>query len=157
MGKRHRRWRQASAVEDVVARAARLGITPERVLQEYARIAFSNMRHLAEWGPGEDGMTVKPSSGLDEADVAAVAEIVASASTGKIYRIKLHDKKPVLDAIARHLGMLPKTPTGPDDDELAQEEGEDPRVELERRLARLAASLEEEGISRVPPDGTRVC
>src|SRR5438477_3167213 len=43
-------------LEEVAERAARLGITPERVLEEYARIAFSNLRDLAEWGPGENGL-----------------------------------------------------------------------------------------------------
>ena len=50
MAKRNRRWRSASAVEDVEARAARLGITVERVLQKYASLAFADLRRIAD-GP----------------------------------------------------------------------------------------------------------
>jgi hypothetical protein len=126
-------------VEEVEARAARLGITPERVLEEYRRIAFSNMRHLVEWGPGENGMTVKPSKDLDEADAAAVAEIVAAAKGGKIYRIKLHDKRPVLDAIARHLNLLPQFEPEAAEDEPTEDEVKRARERFILELDRLAA------------------
>src|SRR5438445_12465107 len=78
MATRHRRRRGHRAatrpvgpppVEDVEARAARLGITPDRVLREYRRIAFANLRHILEWN-GE-GMEVKPSKDLTDDDVAA--------------------------------------------------------------------------------------
>ena len=36
-------------VEEVEARAARLGITLDRVLEEYARIAFANLGEIVEW------------------------------------------------------------------------------------------------------------
>ena len=125
------------ALEDVEARAARLGITPERVLREYARIAFSNMSHLVDWD--EKGMTVKPSTGLPEDDLAAVAEIVAAAASRLVYRIKLHDKKPVLDAIARHLGMLPQLDPAAVEDEPTQDESKSARERLIVELDRLAA------------------
>ncbi len=145
MRKRQKRFRSGSAraagppVEEVAARAARLGITPERVLEEYARIAFSNLRDIAEWGPGEGGLQVKPSKDLTPAQVAAIAEIVASACTGTVYRIKLHDKKPVLDAIARYLGMLPPIKPAPNEEEPTEDEGEDPHDFIIRELDRLAA------------------
>jgi hypothetical protein len=43
---RERRRRKAAqaTLEEMTARAARLGITPERVLEEYRRIAFANLR-----------------------------------------------------------------------------------------------------------------
>ena len=136
-GHRHEvRSAAAPPVEEVEARAARLGITVDRVLEEYARIAFSNLRDIAEWGPGEDGLNVKRSKELTEAQVAAIAEIVASASTSKIYRIKLHDKKPVLDAIARHLGMLEKVKH---QDEQTNDDGEEAREFLIAELDRVAA------------------
>lgn len=138
MTKRDRRRRGPSAIEDVAARAARLGITPDRVLQEYARIAFADLRDIADWGPGEDGLNVKPSGNLAPGHAAAIAEIVAAAKGGKIYRIKLHDKKPVLDALGRHLGMLPPLKTGPYEEEQLDED-EDPREFLIREVDRLAA------------------
>ena len=127
----------APACEDVEARAARLGITAERVLREYARIGFSDMSRIVEWDEAGK-MQAKPSTGLSEDDAPAIAEIVASASTNCVYRIKLHDKKPVLDALARHLGLLRRSRPGRmtknrlDDDE-------DPREFLIREVDRLAA------------------
>jgi hypothetical protein len=80
-------------VEEV---AERLGITLDRVLEEYARIAFTSLDDIVEWD--KEGMKLKP-----DADTAAIIEIVASASKGRPYRIKLHDKRPFLEAIERHL------------------------------------------------------
>jgi phage terminase small subunit len=137
------------AAEDVEARAARLGITAERVLKEYARIAFSDLGDIAEWD--EQGLRVKPSGSLSEDDIAAIAEIVASASTGTVYRIKLHDKKPVLNALARHLGLLPPAKHASGADETS-EDGEDPREVLIREVDRLAAE-EDAGSGDPQPEG----
>ena len=125
-----------AAFEDVEARAARLGITPDRVLREYRRIAFANLRHIVEWD--DNGMQVKPTAKLLDEDVAAIAEIVETADTHKPYRIKLYDKKAALDALARHLSMFPLPPRQPEG-KTSDNEEEDPRAFLEREIARLAA------------------
>jgi len=127
----------APALEEVAARAARLGITAERVLKEYARIAFSDMSRIVGWDAAGK-IQARPSTGLSEDDAPAIAEIVASASTSCVYRIKLHDKKPVLDALARHLGLLPARKTGSSDEEQA-DKNEDPREFLIREVDRLEA------------------
>ena len=133
--RRHCYVAQAPAVEDVAACARRLGITAERVLREYARIGFSDMSRIVQWG--EDGkMLAKPSSELSPEDAPAIAEVVASASTSTVYRIKLHDKKPVLDALGRCINLVPPN-TGADDEE--QDWPEDPREFLIREVDRLAA------------------
>jgi|HubBroStandDraft_4_1064222.scaffolds.fasta_scaffold154579_2 hypothetical protein len=139
MSKRYRRFRDGSAraaapptVEEVEARAARLGITPERVPQEYARIAFTSLHDIVEWD--EKGMKLK-----DGADTAAIVEIVAAAGSGRPYRIKLHDKRPFLEAIARYLGMFPPTQRTPSQDEPTEEEGASARERLIHELDRLAA------------------
>ena len=134
MGKRHRRWRRASAVEDVAARAARLGITEERVLQECARIGFSKITDIVEWS-AEGILTAKVDPG-DEV-VAAIAEIVASASTQKIYRVKMHDKKPGLDALARHLGLLAELDI--EEDDPTHNEAQSARERFLLKLDRIAA------------------
>ncbi|HTV88006.1 MAG TPA: terminase small subunit [Stellaceae bacterium] len=131
----HGRGVAAPVAEDVETRAARLGVTAERVLQEYARIAFSNINHVVEWDAS--GIAVKPSKELSEDVRPAIAEIVASAKTGAIYRIKLHDKKPVLDALARHLGLLPPLRQAPDEDDERLDDADDPREFLMRELDRL--------------------
>jgi hypothetical protein len=136
--KRARRGRNPPPAEDIEARAARLGITPERVLREYGRIAFANLRDIVEWDA--EGLDVKPSTELSDDKAAAMAEIVTSAGGGKPYRVKLHDKKPALDAIARYIGMTPPaTKPAPQQVEPRQHDGEDPREILARKIARLAA------------------
>ena len=137
-------------LDDVETRAARLGITPERVLEEYRRIAFANLRHIVEWT--ETGMVVKAAVDLNDEDVAAIAEIVETAATGKPYRVKLFDKKAALDALARHLSMFPLPPRQHGEPAPA-EEGEDPRAFLERELARLAAAPAEEAADLVSDPG----
>ncbi len=127
-------------LENVAARAARLGITPERVLREYAAIAFADLRHIIEWRP--DGLRIKSLDEMSDADVAAISEIVPG-SDPEHSRVKLYDRKAALDAIARHLGMFPPPRRG-EADKPTQGEAEDPRAILERRLARLAAGAGEE-------------
>lgn len=128
-------------LEEVAARAARLGITAERVLEEYARIAFADLRHIVEWSK-DGGLVVKAPNDLTDADAAAISEIVAGAAAGT-YRVKLYDKKAALDAIARHLGMFPATPRRREED-APTDPAEDAREVLARRLARLAAGSAEE-------------
>lgn len=134
---RRRRKSAQKALEDMNERAARLGITPERVLEEYRRIAFANLSHIVHWS--DAGMQFKPDGELDPDDVAAIAEIVESAKEGKPYRVKLYDKKAALDAIARYLGMVPPPIATTSEDEQARDPGEDHREALIRELDRIAA------------------
>ena len=124
-----------------MARAARLGITADRVLLAYAHIAFANLRHMVAWGP--EGFSIKALEELSDADVAAISEIVPGIGSGHS-RVKLYDKKAALDAIARHLGMFPLPPRHHEDTAPEDQEEEDPREFLARELARLAAGAPEE-------------
>ena len=149
---RRRRKSAQALLDEMTERAARLGITPERVLEEYRRIAFANLSHIIHWS--DTGMSFKPDAELDPDDVAAIAEIVESAKEGKPYRVKLYDKKAALDAIARYLGMSPLAGSATtQDDEVALDDSEDPRRTLARKLARLAA---DDSAGRIPrePDGS---
>ncbi|MFZ2005104.1 MAG: terminase small subunit [Stellaceae bacterium] len=135
-----RRRKAAQARQnEIIERAKALGITQEKVLQEYARIAFANLSHIVHWN--DTGMSFKPDRELGADDVAAIAEIVESAKEGKPYRVKLYDKKAALDAIARYLGMLPLAAATPNEDEPTRDEREDPREVLIRKLDRLAARM----------------
>ena len=127
------------ATDDVETRAAQLGITPERGLLEMIRIAFSDLSRVAEWQTGEDGLQVIKSAHLNPDDAAAIAEIIASASTGRIYRIKMHDKTPGLLMIARCLGMLVKSAPTRTDEEPTEDEASGARQRLIAALDRLAA------------------
>jgi len=127
------------ATADVETRAAQLGITPERVLREIMRVAFSDISRVAEWQTGEDGLQVKKSTELNADDAAAIAEIVASAATGRIYRIKMHDKTPGLQMAARCLDMFAKAAAAHNEDEPTEDEASGARQRLIAALDRLAA------------------
>ena len=87
------------------------GITQERVLAEYAKLAFVDPRKLFR----EDGRPV-PIPELDDDTAAAVAGVEVSEEfegkgearqfVGYTRKVKLVDKKGALDSIARHLGMF---------------------------------------------------
>ncbi|HEV2263750.1 MAG TPA: terminase small subunit [Stellaceae bacterium] len=65
----------AGAIAAAMAeRARRTGITPERVLEELARIAFVDWRKLAAWEP--DGVSVTDSRALSPAETTAVARVL---------------------------------------------------------------------------------
>ena len=145
---RRRRKAAQARLDEITERAARLGITTDRVLEEYARIAFANLGHIVEWDD-QGVMSVKEPS-----ELGAVAEIVQSAGSGKPYRVKLYDKRAALDAIARYLGMTPLAgSSAAQEDEAIIDDGEDPRRTLARKLARLAADDNAGRIPREPDAG----
>ncbi len=101
----------AAIQESFAARIERIEITGDRVLTEYARIAFSDMRQFAEWGP--DGVTWKDSEDLSEEAAACVAEVSETVSEGgKTRRFKLHSKTSALQDLAKHLQLLGKDGSG---------------------------------------------
>ncbi|HKX11256.1 MAG TPA: terminase small subunit [Stellaceae bacterium] len=110
----------AAAIEKAIAeRSKRTRITADRVLREYARIAFADIRSFAKEREGASDLETVAALSDDEA--AAVAEL-SGTSDGKGLRVKLHDKKRALDALARHLGLFDKK----------QEPVESPSVRAER-------------------------
>jgi phage terminase small subunit len=98
---------EAAVAEAMAARAERTRVSLDRVIEEYARLAFTDMRAFTEWGP--EGMRLRPHSALSDADAAAVREVTDGGRTGKP-RIRLHDKRAALDALARHLGLFGTRP-----------------------------------------------
>lgn len=98
---------QAALQAAMAERARRTEISQDRVLREYARIAFFDPRRLF----GVDG-GVLPVSDWDD-DVAAVVAALDVAELGSggdvvgmVKKLKLADKKGALDSLARHLGMF---------------------------------------------------
>jgi phage terminase small subunit len=87
------------------ALSRRADVTAERVLQEYARLGFGNPRQVMTWGA--DGVALKDSSDLTDDDAAMIAEVISTTtSTGGTIRLKMHDKKGALDAMAKHLRLF---------------------------------------------------
>jgi phage terminase small subunit len=105
-------------------RAERTDITADKVLQELAKIGFSDIRKAVRWQSamvteednpeGGDVAVIKTivsntvqmvaSDELDDATAAAISE-VSQNTTGGV-KIKLHDKRAALVDIGRHLGMF---------------------------------------------------
>ena len=98
---------QAAIQGQLDERSRRTEITADRVLIEYARLAFSDMREFVEWGPG--GVTWKDSEDLSPEATACVSEVSETISDGgRTRRFKLHSKTSALQDVAKHLGMFPK-------------------------------------------------
>jgi phage terminase small subunit len=89
-------------------RAERTEITADRVLEEIARIAFSDISEVLEW----DGrtFTIKPFAKLTKAQLAAIAEMNESVTVaGASQKIKFHDKLGALEKLGKHLGLFKET------------------------------------------------
>lgn len=101
-----------SAIQEAMAeRSKATGITAERVLQEYAKIAFHDARKLFH-----DNGAPKNITEIDDETAGAIAglDVVEEFSgqgqdrvfVGYTKKYKLADKKGALDSLARHLGMF---------------------------------------------------
>jgi hypothetical protein len=123
--------------EDTDADGGRFQITEQRLLRECARIVFADIRNIVGWDADGIMKPAKPADQLAEDDAAAIAEIVGAAKDARIYRVKMHDKKPLLVVLLRYLDTLP--PASGADDDANPDDGEDPREFLKRELARIAA------------------
>jgi phage terminase small subunit len=103
---------KAAIAEAMAARSTRTRVTADRVVQEYARMAFSDIRQAVRWrliaseagGRGSYEIELVDSGELDDDAGAAVAEV--SQAAGGALRVKMHDKKGALDSLARHLGLF---------------------------------------------------
>lgn len=93
-------------------RSERTQITADRVLQEYARIGFSDIRKLYK----EDG-TLKMPNELDDDIAAALSGIDVTEEwgfdedgnrtrTGETKKVKMYNKQGALDSLAKHLGLF---------------------------------------------------
>lgn len=135
-------------------RAARTGVTSDRVVIELAKVAFGDPRRLLSWGSG--GVVLRDSDELTEAEAALVSEVAETrTATGGTRRVKLHCKMTALTALARHLGLFVsgggRTGDGPTDgggdnddqptDAADAADAADARERLARRIVGLAARL----------------
>ena len=81
-------------------RSRRTGITADRVLREYARIAFASLGDILDFG---DGLRLRGDLSAD--DLAAVASIRYKGGSTVDCDVKMYDKMKALEVLARHLGM----------------------------------------------------
>jgi phage terminase small subunit len=130
----HKRPAIAAAIsEGMLAREKRTLITADRVLQQFARIAFADIRPLAQLV--ENGLEAKSLAALSDDLAAAVVELSAN---GKGMRLKLQNRIEALNALARHLGLFDKTQSRGEPASRHDEDRLPAREILRRKLAQLA-------------------
>lgn len=99
--------------ESIKERQTRTEITADKVLKEYAKIAFFDIRSIYN-----ESNSLKPIADLDDTAGSVIAgvevdEIFEGSGKDKIYlgntvKVKLNNKINALDSIAKHLGMFEK-------------------------------------------------
>ncbi|MHB8122611.1 MAG: terminase small subunit [Desulfuromonadaceae bacterium] len=112
----HKTTVQSAIQEAMRCREKRTEITQDKVIQQLAKIAFSDMNSFVSYGPeevdvGEDeegntvkriysAVKVKPSDQVDGTLLAEVSE------TKEGIKIKRHDSLKALELLGKHLGMF---------------------------------------------------
>jgi len=85
-------------------RAAASAVTKERIVQELARIAFSDLSQICTFEDGK--MVIKDTSKLDKDQRLALAQMTQKTGNTSEKSIKLHDKAKALELLARHLNLF---------------------------------------------------
>ena len=99
------RPRVAAVLEhERAALTERARIDADRVLSELGRIAFADMRAIADWSA--DDIAVKPAAAISAEASAAIAELrLKPGRKGLKTTIRLHSKPEALARLARILGL----------------------------------------------------
>ncbi len=107
----------AAIAAERAALSARLGVDAERVIGEYVRIGFADLRKIFD----ANGNLLHPRF-MDDDTAAAIAEVEVSKKAGgeTVHKIKRVDKKGALDSLARALGLFRDKPEAGDADNLAE-------------------------------------
>ena len=90
-------------------RARRTGINPDRVLREYARIAFASLADVVDL---RGGLALRADISADAAAAIASVKYKAGANGAVDCDIRMYDKMTALELVARHLGMAADVPAG---------------------------------------------
>lgn len=130
--------------EAMEARALRTRVDADRIVLELARVAFSDLGHVADWGP--DGVTLKPSNALAEADRAAIAEISAKGAKpgGARVHVRLQNKQRALDSLARHFALYGRNAGLVAGRGERENHGESARAKLKAEIEAYAREMEAE-------------
>lgn len=117
---RYMGWKNltSTAIQERIAQirqeiAGELDINPRRVLAEYSKVAFANVKDYTV--ATEYGDRVPALAGCSDDELAAVAEIQVEQYTEgggdearpvRRTKFKLHNKLGALDALSKHLGLF---------------------------------------------------
>jgi phage terminase small subunit len=104
----------AAAIQEARAKLSQqTGVSAERVLEELARIAFSDIRDLFTWD--EERACYVPSRNLTKAQAAIVSSVKSKTrhfttedetETSIELELKTYDKLGALEKLGKHLGMF---------------------------------------------------
>jgi len=79
------------------------GVTPEKILNQYANIAFANLLNVMSWD--DDSFHIKNSDELTDDEAATIFEVISSrSSTGFSVKVKQYNKMQALDSLVKLLG-----------------------------------------------------
>ncbi len=136
--------------EAMEARSLRTRVDADRIVLELARVAFSDLGRIADWGP--EGVWLKPNNAMAESDRAAIAELrplggeADQAGAVRIH-IRLQNKQRALDSLARHFalyGRNAKLIAGRPEDRMDQEAlAQSARAKLRAHIDAYAREMEE--------------
>ena len=116
--------RVRARIEEILSEgAAKAGVTVERIVNELAKIGFSDIRKAVKWQGELIQETENPDGGevlvirnivsnhvqlisSDEVDDDTAAAISEVAQTKEGLRVKMHSKLDALDKLGKHLGMF---------------------------------------------------
>ncbi len=130
----------AAAIEaGRAARSARTGVDGDRIVEALGRIAFSDIRRLFDWDA--NGIALRASADIADDDLAAIAALTIGPAKNGVARtrVKLHDKKGALDALARYFGLYGRNARGAPDTATAAQADVVPAPEAPKlRLVRAA-------------------
>jgi phage terminase small subunit len=126
------------------ARAERLRLDGDRVLEECARLSYVNLRAFLEERGG--ALALKPFDDIAPEDWSALAELtVTPTEHGPRVKVKLFDKLRAMTLLAKHFGLLTPPPAPPEDKT-------DYRALLREKLNRLIPKkTEDETVSPPQP------
>ena len=96
----------AEAIEAARKKAAdAAGVKAEAVVHELKRVAFADIREIAEFGP--DGVTLKKGSELTDDAAATIGEVQQhQTKEGTTVKAKQHDKLKALELLGKMLAMF---------------------------------------------------
>ncbi len=89
----------------------KLDISRERIMREYARVAFSDIRNYGEWDAAGRA-TMKPSTDLSDDHTAAISELTVTTSpcgdgeVAYVTKMKLASKIAALDGLCKMQGYI---------------------------------------------------
>ncbi|MCF8719375.1 terminase small subunit [Nitrospina gracilis] len=88
-------------------RSKRLEARRERLLNELASIAFTNISDVCSWGP--DGIKLIPMEELTPEQKVGISQITFSFDkNAQVTGVKMHNKLRALHLLAKHMGIYPK-------------------------------------------------